>query len=113
MKTVRLTSESFGRVIALCDSPNAAIRVCWKDFFINQTILPFISIKLENHFVHSKKPFIVSLNDDDLSNSLFDAVAPSSLMESCSIFISLIEKGTYSLNDRNNNKNAALLHILL
>jgi hypothetical protein len=94
MKTVGLTSESFRRVVALCDAPNVAIRVCEKDFYINQSILPFISTELETHFLHSRNPFIVSLNEEDCMNSLFESVTDSSLIESCSIFISIIENGT-------------------
>jgi hypothetical protein len=55
MKAVRLTSGAFGRVIALWDLPNAAIRVCDKDFHINQAILPFISTELEQQLVSLKE----------------------------------------------------------
>jgi hypothetical protein len=76
MKFVCLTSEALARVTALCDLPNVAIRVCGKDFFINQSILPFISTELEQHFTKYDTPFIVSLDDDDQSNSLFASVIP-------------------------------------
>jgi hypothetical protein len=84
-------------VIALCDLPNVVIRVCIKDFFINQSILSFISSKFYEYFSKSEEPFNISIEADDESNSLFDGVTPESLIESCSIFISLIEDGTLPL----------------
>jgi hypothetical protein len=103
MKPVRLTSESFGRVITLCDAPNVVIRVCGRDFHINQPILPFISTELEKHFATSSEYFIVSLNDGDLFNSLFEGVTPTLLIESCSVFVSLIHNGSYPSNAKSEN----------
>jgi hypothetical protein len=97
MKSINFLSESFKRVVALCDLPNVVIRVCDKDFFINQSILPFISQKLKNYFFEFEEPFIISITEDDKSNSLFKSVTSESLIEICSIFISLIETGNLSL----------------
>jgi hypothetical protein len=94
MKQIKLTSESLQRVIALCDLPDVVICVCEKDFFINQAILSFISTKLDQHFSNSQNPFIISIDDDDISNPLFEGVSCESLIESCSFFISLIKNGT-------------------
>jgi hypothetical protein len=91
---MRFTSESFERVIALCDLPNVIIRVCEKDFFINQSILPFISIELQKYFEESEEietPFTISIDDDDKSNSLFESITSESLIESCSLFVSILE----------------------
>jgi hypothetical protein len=88
---MRLTSESFERVIALCDLPNVIIRVCEKDFFINQSILPFISTELQKYFNEFETPFTISIDNVDKSNSLFETVTSESLIESCSIFLSMLE----------------------
>jgi hypothetical protein len=93
MKTIKLTSESLQRVIALYDLPDVIIQVCGKDFFINQSILRFISPNLNEYFSKFGDPFIISINDDDQSNSLFETVTSESLIESCSIFVSLIQTG--------------------
>jgi hypothetical protein len=87
--------------------PNAAIRVCGKDFFVNKAVLPFISNEMEKHFICSNDPFLVSLTDADLSNSIFEGITPSSLIESASIFISLLENGNYCFG----NQDAKSLHL--
>jgi hypothetical protein len=119
MKTAQLLHESIGRVVALCDLPDVTICVCGRDFYINQAILPFISNELDEYFAEYDAPFIISLTSDDQSNSLFESVTPSSLIESCFTFLSLIGSETYfrvdqneNLNDSNNkNNNFGSLHI--
>jgi hypothetical protein len=96
MKQFKFTSESFHRVIALCDLPDLIIRVCEKDFFINQSILPVIFPILEKYYSKSEYLFTISINNDNQSNSLFKSVTPESLIESCSIFVSFQENGIIS-----------------
>jgi hypothetical protein len=96
MTSVTLTAETFQRVVVLCDLQEVVIRVCGKDFSINQSILPFISTNLAQYFDNSDKPFIVSLNYDDQSDSLFENVTLQSLIKSCSIFLALVENCAYS-----------------
>jgi hypothetical protein len=100
MKSLEFISEAFRRVIALCDLPNVVIEVCGKQFSINQSLLPFISTELTEYFDKFDEPFIISINDDDLSNSLFESVSSESLIESCSIFLSFFENGIYNVESR-------------
>jgi hypothetical protein len=100
MNLIRLASESFQRIISLCDLPNVTIRVCEKDFFINQSLLPFISTELQKYFEdfdEFETPFTISIDDDDKSNPLFESVTSESLIESCSIFISMFENRPFPL----------------
>jgi hypothetical protein len=93
-----MTSESFQRVIGLYDLPNVVIRICDKDFFINQTILHFISPELNNYFSKYDDPFTVAATEEDQSNSLFESDTCESLVESCSIFISFLGNGTFLID---------------
>jgi hypothetical protein len=96
MSTIKVTAETLQRIISLCGLPNVIIRVCGKEFFINQSILSLIFNELQKHFSISNDPFVVSLNHDGKLNSLFAAVTPQSLIESCSIFLLLLQNGSYS-----------------
>jgi hypothetical protein len=80
MNTTQLLQETLRTVVALYDLPDVAIRVCGKDFYIIQAILPLIWGQFEQYLAKTDTPFIVSLTDDDHLHSFFENVTPLSML---------------------------------
>jgi hypothetical protein len=61
MNQIKFISKSFESVISLYDSSNVVTRVCEKDFFINQPLLPVISTELQKYFEPFENSFTISI----------------------------------------------------